>query len=206
MNQILIECKGISNDIFSLPPFTLLKGETIGIYIGNNDSYSTQQFLTAIFTGKAQYKNTLVYKDFTFVDYVWESCWRRIFFPVTVGEYLKKHSNLKNSYAQKIYEIDWINKKTKINRLPGNPRKLLSLYSVLSKKENIITDFAGQDQQGMIMAAEIIKKETIKGSSAILFDVFKTFEDTCDQYIKIDWKDNRKDYKPVYHFPEEESL
>ncbi len=196
LDQILIESQGISTDLFSLPPFILRKGEIIGIYTGNNDSHPTEQYLTTIFTGKEEYINTIVYKNFAFVDYIWESNWRRLLFPITVGEYLKKHSNINNPYSQKIYEIEWINKKTKINRLPGNPRKLLSLYSVLSKKENIIIDFAGQDKQGMIMVAEIIKKE----GSAILFDAFNTLENYCDQYIKIEWKDGRENFNPVFPF------
>lgn len=204
MNQILIECKGISTDIFSLPPFTLQKGETIGIYIGNNDNYFlAQQYLTAIFTGKTQYKNTIVRNNFTFVDYFREVKWRRLFFPITVGEYLKKHSDVSNPYSQKIYEEVWINKRMNVNALPWIQKKLLRLYSELSKKENVIIDFAGLDKQGTAMISEIIRNEVEKGSSAILFDIFSDLENSCDQYIKIDWKDNRN-YKPVYHFPEEE--
>jgi len=63
LNSTLIECKGISTDLFSLPPFILHKGETIGIYTGNNEPHSAEQDLTAIFTGKTEFKNTIVHKN-----------------------------------------------------------------------------------------------------------------------------------------------
>jgi len=201
--DIVIECKGISTDIFYLPAFTLYKGETIGIYIGNNDSYSAQQLITSIIIGKIKDLNLILHQNFTFVDYVREPEWRGIFHPVTVGEYLKKNADPNTHYAQRIYEYEWINKKTKISRLPGNPRKLLSLYSALSKKRNIITDFAGQDQQGILYTFNIIKEETSTGITAVLFDIFKNFENSCDHYVEIQWKDNRKDIGYVFHFPED---
>ncbi|MBP2616523.1 hypothetical protein [Chryseobacterium jejuense] len=203
MTPVLIECKGISTDIFSIGPFTLRKGETIGIYTGNNDTHSAEQYLTAIFTGKAKHRDTSVYEDFTFVDYLWEPEWRRILWPITVGEYLKKNADLNCPFSQKIYEYEWINKKTKIHTLPGNPRKLLSLYSVLSKNVNIIVDFAGQPIDGILFASKVIQEEINKGRSAILFDAHKNLENRCNHYIEIKWKDNRKYYKPVYHFPED---
>lgn len=203
MNPILIECKGISTDIFSIEPFTLHKGEAIGIYTGNNDTHSTEQYLTAIFTRKAKHRDIIVYQDFTFVDYLWEPEWRRIFYPITVGEYLRKNADLNSPFSQKIYEYEWVNKKTKIHNLPGNPRKLLSLYSVLSKNENPIVDFAGQDKQGILFASKVIQEEINRGKSAILFDAHRNLENRCDHYIEIKWKDNREYYKPVYHFPEE---
>lgn len=201
MNPILIECKGISTDLFSLPPFILHKGKTIGIYTGNNEPHSAEQYLTAIFTGKVEHKNTIVYKNFTFVDYIWESEWRRIFYPITVGEYLKKNADPNSHYSKKIYEYEWINKKTKLNSLPGNPRKLLSLYSVISKKTNIIIDFVGQDTQGIILASKVIQEEIKKGSSAVLFDSFRDLKNSCDHYLEIEWKDNRNDIESFHYFP-----
>ncbi|HCA06701.1 MAG TPA: hypothetical protein DEO71_05850 [Chryseobacterium sp.] len=188
LSKLLAENKGVHTDIFYLPPFQLHQGEIIGIFVGNHEhTYLAERHITNIFTEKIQDKNVSVREKFTFVDYVWESAFRRIFFPITVGEYLKKHADLKNPYAKKIYETEWINRKTNINRLPGNPRKLLSLYSVLSKKENIILDFGGQDPQGARTAFEIIRKECNEGGSAILFDLFKSIENDCDQYIKLEW-------------------
>jgi len=105
---------------------------------------------------------------------------------------LKKHADPNSPYAQKIYEYEWINNKTKVHNLAGNPKKLLSLYSVLSKKTNIIIDFAGQDAQGIVLASKVIQEEIKKGHSAVLFDSFRHLENSCDHYLEIEWKDNRK--------------
>ncbi|MEN4761734.1 hypothetical protein ABEG63_15475 [Chryseobacterium sp. C39-AII1] len=187
MSDIIIKSNGIKTEHFYVPPFELNKGEAIVIKLINDEqSFNIEMFLKDIFNAKIKHKNTLINQPFTFVDYIREPEFRRIFFPITVGEYLKKNANLSNSYSEKIYEIDWINKKTKISMLPGNPRKLLSLYSVLSKFQNIIVDFAGQDLQGIEFCCNIILEEIYKGGSVIIFDATNSVRNNHFKYIEIE--------------------
>lgn len=187
MSNSIIKSNGIKTERFYIPPFELNKGEAIVIKLLNNGhSFDIEMFLKDIFIGKIKYKGTSISQTPTFVDHVRESEFRRILFPITVGEYLKKNADLGNSYAKKIYETDWINKKTQINKLPGNPRKLLSLYSVLSKFQNIIVDFAGQDLQGIGFCCNIILEEINKGGSAIIFDATNSVRNNYFRYIEIE--------------------
>lgn len=78
------------------------------------------------------------------------------------------------------------NPKTKINNLPGNPRKQLSLYSTLSKTNNIMFDFIGQDPLGAKETYEIVKNEVLRGGSAILFETFQNMKNDCSMYIEIE--------------------
>jgi len=59
-------------------------------------------FLKDIFCGKTIDKNVLVHKNLTFVVHFIEPKLRRLFYPVTVGEYSKKNTNLGSIFATKI--------------------------------------------------------------------------------------------------------
>lgn len=70
-------------------------------------------FLKDLFIGKTKNENVVVNQRLTFVEHFMEPKIRRLFYPVTVGEYLKHNANLNSPYATKIYENTWINKKQK---------------------------------------------------------------------------------------------
>src|SRR6056297_2381802 len=156
---MLIENKGIRTDTFYMPPFDLNIGEIVVLYLFNGQHFfETEMFLKDIFCGKTRHKNVMVHKELTFVEHFIEPKLRRLFYPVTVGEYLKKNANLDSPYATKIYDIEWINEKTKVNTLAGNPRRLLSLYATLSKTKHIVFDAVGQDPKGAEETYEVVKE------------------------------------------------
>lgn len=96
---MLIESKGIKTDTFYIPPFDLNEGEIVVLYLFNGQHfYETEMFLKDIFCGKTNDENVLVHKNLTFVEHFIESKLRRLFYPVTVGEYLEK---------KVLYEITW---------------------------------------------------------------------------------------------------
>ena len=185
---MLIENKGIRKDNFYIPPFILNEGEIVVLYLFNGQHlYETEMYLKDIFCGKLKNENVLVHKRLTFVEHFRESELRRLFYPVTVGEYLKKEANFESAFATKIYEIDWINEKTKVNTLAGNPRRLLSLYATLSNTKNIVFDVAGQDPQGADETYKIVKEVVKNGGSAILLDCFEDMKNDCTKYIELQW-------------------
>jgi hypothetical protein len=185
---MLIENKGIRTDNFYIPPFDLNVGEIVVLYLFNGQHfYETEMFLKDIFCGRSKEENVIVHKNLTFVEHFIEPKLRRLFYPVRVGEYLKKNANLDSPYATKIYEIDWIDKKTKVNLLCGNQRRLLSLYATLSKTNNIIFDLSGQDSKGAETTYRIVKDTVKKGGSAILLDCFEDMKNDCSKYIELQW-------------------
>lgn len=185
---MLIENKGIKTDTFYIPPFDLNNGEIVIIYLfGGGYFHKTAMFLKDIFCNKVKNENIIIHKELTFVPHFIEPNLRRIFYPVTVGEYLKKNANLASPYATKIYEIDQINEKTKIKTLIGNRKKLLCLYATLSKTENIIFDLIGQGPQEAEEIYKIIKEIVKKGGSVILLDSFDDLKNDCTKYIEIQW-------------------
>lgn len=188
MQELLIESKGIKTNQYYIPPFELRDGDFVLIHLDNHlVSQDVEEKLIAIFTGKEKHENVTINKTHTFVKHFMESKFRYRFFPVTVGEYLSRNANPESKFAKKIYEIDWINKRILVGTLPGNPRKLISLYAVLSKTNNIIFDLIAQDPQGMEEACEIIKQEIKNDGSALLIDRSDRMREKCTKYIRIEW-------------------
>lgn len=186
--QIIIENKGIKTDTFYIPPFTLNSGEIIVLHLYNGyHFYETEMFLKDIFCGKTSHENVIIHNNMTFAEHFRESKFRDIFFPVTVGEYLRKNADPESPYATKIYETEWINKKIKVNTLPGNPRRLLTLYATLSKTNNIIFDLVGQDLSGAKETYKIVKEIVKTGGSAILLDGYDEMKNDCTKYIELQW-------------------
>ncbi|SIS29671.1 hypothetical protein SAMN05421639_101579 [Chryseobacterium shigense] len=186
---MLIENKGIETDTFYIHPFKLNFGEIVVLNLfGRASFYKTKMFLKDIFCGRIPHENIIIHQNMTFVEHFFEPAIRRIFHPVTVGEYLKKNANPNSPYTTKIYETEWINEKTKVNRLFGSPRKQLSLYSTLSKTQNIVFDLSGEGPQGAEETYKIVKDIVKNGGSAILLDSFDDMKNDCTKYIELQWK------------------
>jgi len=186
---MIIENKGIKTDKYYVPPFILNEGEIIIINLFNGPYFhETEMFLKDLFCGKTPHENVIIHKKMTFVEHFRESKFRDIFYPMTVGEYLKKNANPASPYSEKIYETEWINKKIKVNTLAGNPRRLLTLYSTLTKTQNIVFDLVGQDPMGAQEAYKIVKEVVKNGGSAILLDGYDDMKNDCTKYIELQWK------------------
>lgn len=185
---MLIRNNGIKTDTFYIPPFELNRGEIVVIYLFNGPHFfETEMFLKDIFIGNRIHENVFLDQEMTFVEHFVESKFRRFFFPVTVGEYLRKHADLNNPYASKIYENKWITEKTKVNHLAGTQRKLLSLYSAISKTNKIIFDLVALDPKGSEEVYEIVKQLVKLGGAAILLDSFYDMKNYCDKYVELEW-------------------
>lgn len=183
---MVIENLGIKTDQFYLPPFELKEGEIILIKLANDNLVSEiENSLKELLSGKKNNSKIILFKKILVVENIIESFFQYHFYPLTVGNYIKRNANSKSSIPQRIYEIEWINSKTKLRKLPGNPRKLLSLYTTLSKNNNIIFDMFGQDQQGRRETFNIVKKNIEKSGCAILIDCFDSLENESAKCIEV---------------------
>ncbi|MEN2486791.1 hypothetical protein AAYQ05_03220 [Flavobacterium sp. B11] len=188
MKELLIESKGIRTKEYFIPPFELREGELVVLYLyGGAHFQDIKTELVNAFTGKIKNENVIVTKSLTYVDYFRESKFRRLFFPIKVGEYLKKRANLESEFIQKIYEIPWINKKTKINELHWNSKRLLSLYTTLSKTKYIVFELAGLGPDDAKENYDIVRNEIKNGGAAILVDWAEDMRDNCDKFITLEW-------------------
>jgi hypothetical protein len=185
---MIIKSKGIIKENLFIPPFELNEGELIVLHLYGGGHYNAlKNYLQGIFTGKLKNENVIIYKPLAFVDYIYEPKLRRLFYPMTVGEYLKKHAKPNSEYATKIYETnDWITKKTRLNTLFGTSRKLLSLFAKLSNSKDILFDLDGQDPLGAIDMYEFVKQNVKNGGSGILLDWTDELRNDCTKFIQLE--------------------
>ncbi|GAB4043841.1 hypothetical protein [Spirosoma jeollabukense] len=188
---MLLESKGIKINRFYVPPFTLSEGELVVLFLPSGDHYfDLLKNLASIFSGQIKHNNVVLHQPLSFVKHYEESALRRLFYPVTVGEYIKKNAKPINTIANRIYELDYITPKTKIISLAGTPRKLLSLYSTLSFTDNITFDLLGIDPTGATKVYEVVKNTVRKNGAAILLDNFDDMKDDCTKFITLEVEEN----------------
>lgn len=185
---MIIESKGIKIGKYYIPPFHLQEGEIVVLHLFNGQHfYELAEYLKDLFTGKIVHENVEIYEKMTFVEHFGDPFLRRLFYPITVSEYLKKNANPTSHFAIKIYENQAIVPNQKVNHLSGNSRKLLSLYSTLSFTNNIIFDLIGQGPKEAEIIYKIVKETVVfNGGSAILLDNFKDLRDDCTRYIEVE--------------------
>ncbi|TPG41749.1 hypothetical protein [Flavobacterium pectinovorum] len=193
--NIILENKGIKTDSFYVPPFVLREGEVVVLFIyKGGDYYDAEVFLRDIFCGKIKHENVILHRKMTFVDYFRRSYFRDNFFPLTVGRYLKKNADLKSPFASKIFEDKWIKKETKIEKLAGTPRKLLTLYAALSKTKDIVFDLRALDWEGTEFAFKMVNDAVKDGGAAILLDGIENMKEYASNFIELEWN---KDKLPI---------
>jgi len=189
---MVLENKGIKTDNFYVPPFDLYEGEVVVLYLHNGGYYyDTEMFLKDIFCGITKKKNVTLHKKMTFVEHFKESSFRRIFYPTTVGEYLRKNANLSDPFSKKIFEEKWITNKTKINALNkmnnNTSRRLLCIYAALSKTKDIVFDMAGVGPEGAELIFKTVKEAVKNRGSAILLDGFDDMKQHASKYLELEW-------------------
>jgi len=197
--NIVLENKGIQTDTFYLPAFVLLEGEVVVLFLNNRGHYNdTEMFLKDIFCGKIKHENVILHRKMKYVDYFRRSYFRDTFFPLTVGRYLKKNADLKSPFPNRIYEDKWIKKETKIEKLAGTQRKLLTLYATLSKTKDIVFDLPALDWEGTEFAFKMVADAVKDGGSAILLDGIENMKEYAAEFIELEW--NKDKLPPIKEF------
>ncbi|GAA6767748.1 hypothetical protein [Flavobacterium johnsoniae] len=203
--RIVLENKGIKTDTYYIPPFTLYEGEIIVLYLYNGKHlYDAEIFLRDIFCGKIKHGNVTLHRKMTFVEYFKRSCFRDTFFPLTtVKRYLKRNANSKSPLYKRIFEDKWkwITPETRLEKIPGTPKKLLTLYAALSKTKDIVFDLGALDDEGYEYSfkaiEEIIKQD---GGSAILLHCFDNMEEYASKIIALEWNAGHPPEGNEFHF------
>jgi hypothetical protein len=145
--------------------------------------------LVDILTGREKNDNVELTTDLKFANHLIESGWRRVFRPLTVERYIERRGNPTSELIQRIYETKDIKPKTRISRLAGNPRKLLSLVTTLSWTDKIIFDLAGVDPAGGQEIFSLVKSQIGKSGAAILIDWCDDFKDDCTRLVKFEQRE-----------------
>jgi hypothetical protein len=94
--------------------------------------------------------------------------------------------------TQRIYETKDIKPTTRISRLPGNPRKLLSLLTTLSWTDKIIFDLAGVDPVGGQEVFNLVKRQIGNSGAAILMTHVTSSRTTVQYLLSLNIKMRKK--------------
>lgn len=137
-----------------------------------------------IFIGKTSKDGVDIASPFTYADHIRLTGIRNRFFPLTVGGYLEKHANKENPVATKIYDYAFITPKTKINTIPGNPKRKLAVYATLSRTNKIVFDLAGVDPMGCDDIYNTVKEAVGAEGAAILIDWNDEFKNKCNVFLR----------------------
>ncbi|TCN55614.1 hypothetical protein D0809_16220 [Flavobacterium circumlabens] len=172
---------------FLIPSFTLNEGEIVIIEIPNGVEFQKISLrLIEIITELCS--------EIKYAEHFKENSFLNKLFPVTIGGYLKG-CNENSIYKNKIYEIEWIKPKIKVNSIAGRYRRLLSLYKTLTFTKNIIIDLVGVDPFGGVEIFKILKQNRTENGSVILFDSCNEFEKDCTNFIRAKYMGTDEKYK-----------
>ncbi len=183
---MIIKCEGLEIGKFSIPAFELHEGELIGIYLYNGSHLCDLEMeLVKYFTGVIKSPQLKLHQKMTFVEHFKESRIKDMFLPMSVGRYLKIYGKEGSKELERIYEIDYINRKTKVHSLAGTPRRWLSLFATFSKSKYIVFDMVGQSPIGSQETLKYVRDFVAQGGSAILLDNFEDSELRCDRFYRL---------------------
>jgi hypothetical protein len=181
----MIRSTGITIQEVVIPPFTVQKGEILVIDIDNGVHFSPVLFqLVDIFSNVVSSEHVQVDRTFVFASHIVDKGWKSFFRRLTVREHIRNAANPNSKLPEEIYAIDRIGPKTKINTLPGSPRKILSVLCALSWSDKIVFDLSGVDPLGAERVLELVKKYIGEEGAAILVDYCNDFENNCSRYVK----------------------
>lgn len=198
MKELLIESKGIKTEHYFIPPFKLREGELVIIYLEGGAHFDDlKEQLVTIFAGKAHHKNVKVIKPLTFAAPIEESRLKRIFNPMSVGSYLKRNANLKNSVSR-IFEVDNFTKKDKVKKLDISERKRLSLCAVFSKTKYVSFDLRGETVAYFYKTYQFAKDEIKNDNAAILIEWSNDLKNDCSKFISIEWLVDSEELKKAF--------
>ncbi|UYQ92226.1 hypothetical protein MKQ68_19250 [Chitinophaga horti] len=185
---MLFSLKGQQSGDVCIPAFTLTDGEIAVIRVpgGAKQQEAREACLKAILPATDSAVTTDA--PFLYVDAPQQSLVGRLFNPVTVKDYIRKHASVANSIAQTVYETGDIYSNDKLSALTPTGRKLVALYTSLSWSNRIIVDLEGLDSQGARQVYNVVKQYAAIGGAAILLDYSDELQKDATAFIRIEIK------------------
>jgi hypothetical protein len=188
----VVQTTGTTIDDFYIPPFTVDKGDIVVVQLPNGPYfYGLLLRLVDILTGKTKNETVDLKDKFRFVEHIKESRWTSIVYPLTVERYIKKYGNPDSDVPKRIYEFEGIRPNTRIVRMPGSHRKLLSLLTTFSWTDKIVFDLAGVDPTGGRQTFDFVKSQVDNSGAAILIDSYDDFKNDCSTFLKVELVSSR---------------
>lgn len=155
---MLIDFKGLKTEDYFIPSFQLNQGEMVLVYLyGGEHYYPLKSTLKDVLTRRTSSEKITVHEPLLFVEHFKEPALRRILYPITVAEYIRRNAGPDKAIAHKIYTENQITETTCVNGLDTLQQKLLSLYVSLSKAKHIIFDLDGLCPQSAEYMHRIVK-------------------------------------------------
>lgn len=150
---------------------------------GGAHFYELSMHLAAIFSGSIRHENVKIHHPLTFVEHFIEPAFRRLFFPVTIKEYIRRKTRGGMAPAQL---LGYFNTRRDVNALSGSHRKILSLITTLYNTPYITLDLVGADPLGGQEVYEIVKGAVKNGGAAVLMENSDEFKSDCTKFIQIE--------------------
>ena len=184
----IIQCSGFKIGSYYIPKFKLEEGELLGICLwGGHHYFELKHKLINILTSENKHDNLELTNPFLYTPHFIEPTFRRLFLPVSVGEYVQKNAKAKETriILEKLQQYPYITQKTKVQALGLEFRRILSLYCTLTHSKWIVFDLDGQDEIGAERTCSVVKESIRNGGSAILIDWTNSSFNHCTKSIKI---------------------
>lgn len=185
-------------DKFYLPPFSVNEGSLHHFFIrGGGYYWQILERIIPIFLNQKTSESVNIYKTVCFagaglkrIGYI-----KGIFSP-TLQEYIEKNINVKRisqEHIQTIYHNSESDKskllRTKINKLPTDLHRFISILSCFSKADVVVFNFLGISPIGteyiFSMVKNIVKE---KKYTAIILDDFLDVDNLYDSHTEIQFK------------------
>lgn len=183
---MIAKSNGFEFGDFWIPPFELNEGDLLSICLfGGAHFFPLENELVKLFTGQTTHPGIEMYEKMAFNAHIKISPIKDFFFPLTVGNYLRKNGSATVSDLKDGFGLDYISAKTKVRLLNQTHRRWISLVSMLSRTHRIVFDLRGQDQLSGEKTLDYIKKFTDQGGTAILFDNYESIESQVTKYLSI---------------------
>ncbi len=183
----MVQTTGTTIDDFYIPPFTVDKGDILVVQLPSGPYfYGLHVRLVELLTGKTKNETVDLKDKFRFVEETKESRWKSFVYPMTVERYIKKYCRPDSDLPRRIYEFEGIKPTTRIVRMPGNHRKLLSLLTTFSWTDKIVFDLVGIDPTGGQQTFDLVKSQINNSGAAILIDSCDEFKKDCSKFVKFE--------------------
>lgn len=183
MNSIA-ESKGFEIRGYWIPPFKLLPGKLIRIYIPNfsrlNEplGFDLALELVDIFAKRNAVSGLDIEHPITYAKNYQYTFLKDYIFPITIKNYLVKKLKVDIKQANSILSYLLISPSQKLNITGYAEKKIATILGLFTRNQAVIFDYYGMSFLDMEQIGIALKQEIDKGKCAIGFDNLQYIEET----------------------------